>query len=139
MIFNMKEYMKEYNKQYYLANKERLRDISRRNYKRNKDFINKIKERGCQICGFRKYTDAICLHHKNPNEKEREIKDSLLQTSKKIKLIKEINKCILLCSNCHRHYHYLTGTSKKYKGKENLTDEEREFVNRVNLIKPLDL
>ena len=55
----------------------------------------------CQICGYYKYQGALDLHHLNPKTKEFGIGDKGYTRSwEKIKL--ELNKCILVCANCHR-------------------------------------
>lgn len=48
-----------------------------------------------------------CLefHHKNPKEKSFNISSMIGRLSKK-KILEEVKKCIVLCSNCHRKLHY---------------------------------
>lgn len=58
----------------------------------------------CYICGYNKCHQAFDFHHKDPSEKEFELCDFWLRKSWD-ELIKELNKCILLCSNCHREFH----------------------------------
>lgn len=58
----------------------------------------------CAICGYNKYLGALEFHHINPSEKEIGLKQSLSKLSKET-VEKEIDKCILLCSNCHREVH----------------------------------
>ena len=58
----------------------------------------------CQICGYNKCIKALELHHINPEEKEYTISGNLLNNSWQ-KLSKELEKCVLLCSNCHREVH----------------------------------
>ena len=48
--------------------------------------------------------DVFDLHHKEPTKKERNISDLMLGSWKKLE--KELDKCVLLCSNCHRITHY---------------------------------
>ncbi len=55
----------------------------------------------CQICGYQKYQGALELHHINKSEKGFGIGDKGYTRSwEKVKA--ELNKCILLCANCHR-------------------------------------
>ncbi len=55
----------------------------------------------CQVCGYRKYQGALDLHHLNPEEKDFGIGDKGYTRSwEKVKA--ELDKCILVCANCHR-------------------------------------
>ena len=58
--------------------------------------------RGCQVCGERA---SCCLefHHLDPTAKEYGIAGST--TRSWISLLTEIQKCVVLCSNCHKKYH----------------------------------
>ena len=58
----------------------------------------------CQQCGYDKYNGALEFHHINPNEKDFNV-GSLKSYSFTEKLKQELDKCILLCSNCHREVH----------------------------------
>lgn len=58
----------------------------------------------CARCGI--VSEHICIydfHHKDPNEKEFRLNNSLDYSWEK--LIIELNKCELLCANCHRIEH----------------------------------
>lgn len=58
----------------------------------------------CFICGYNRCNAALELHHKNPKEKDPKIKfGSTRRSFDKIK--KELDKCVLLCANCHREEH----------------------------------
>jgi len=74
--------------------------------KRNKTKLKAIKYLGnkCKLCGYNKCIQALEFHHINPNEKE--FKPSNMGTYKWDKVKIELNKCILLCANCHREIHY---------------------------------
>jgi hypothetical protein len=58
----------------------------------------------CQICGYDKCMGALDFHHIN-GEKEHNISTILIQL-KWERVKEELDKCILLCSNCHREVHY---------------------------------
>jgi len=57
----------------------------------------------CVECGYNDSLAALEFHHKNSNEKEFNISINSNKSWKTIK--KELDKCILLCSNCHRIEH----------------------------------
>lgn len=56
----------------------------------------------CCKCGYNKCEAALEFHHTDPNEK-----DFVLAGAKygKEKMLKELEKCILVCANCHREIH----------------------------------
>lgn len=66
--------------------------------------IVNLKGGCCQICSFKEYLGALEFHHVDPKTKDMGI--SRLAVDKITpKLLNEINKCVLVCSNCHRMIH----------------------------------
>jgi len=65
--------------------------------------LNELGNR-CSKCGYNKNTSALEFHHTEPEHKDFHI--SRANTTNLNKLRKEIDKCILLCANCHREEHY---------------------------------
>ena len=63
----------------------------------------------CRICGYSKCMAALHFHHKKGCEKKFHISQKV-GFMKIDNLKKEIDKCILLCSNCHAE---LTWPNKK--------------------------
>ncbi len=58
----------------------------------------------CQICGYLKCFDALEIHHRDPKEKSFAISaEGLTRSWDRVR--KEIEKCILICANCHREVH----------------------------------
>ena len=58
----------------------------------------------CEKCGYNKCIAALDFHHLNPLEKDFSIGNKGYTRSwENIK--KEIDKCILVCANCHREIH----------------------------------
>lgn len=58
----------------------------------------------CVRCGYNKYLEVLEFHHKNPSEKLFGIGQKGL-TRSWTKIQAEIDKCNLLCANCHREQH----------------------------------
>lgn len=58
----------------------------------------------CKLCGYNNCKQALEFHHLDPTLKEYRIAD--LITHKEDTIIKELEKCILVCANCHREIHY---------------------------------
>ena len=68
-------------------------------------FLAKIKEkRGgkCIRCGYNTCIKALEFHHIDPSKKDFTISNDNFKLQE---AVKEIKKCILLCSNCHREFH----------------------------------
>lgn len=77
----------------------------RQTYHRNKDYVNNLKKSGCcQKCGQKRYY-LLQYHHVNKQEKEYNV-SKLLSNASFDRILSEIDKCILLCCNCHRQFHY---------------------------------
>ena len=71
--------------------------------KRNKDFMREYKQNlKCEMCGYCKNPQILCFHH-NKGNKKFEL-NAIGMRSQKV-IIEEINKCIVLCPNCHAEIH----------------------------------
>jgi hypothetical protein len=67
-----------------------------------RELLDKIKmETGCIECGYKKHPVALDFDHIDPTKKEFTIGVSYASVSLK-RLYKEIDKCQVLCANCHR-------------------------------------
>jgi len=65
--------------------------------------IRQRKNNGCVICGYDKCKSALDFHHVEPK-----IKSFSLIRKRRLSLnewLTELDKCALLCSNCHREMH----------------------------------
>jgi DNA-binding CsgD family transcriptional regulator len=76
-----------------------------RDWKRNlKKSLVEYKGSKCEMCGYDRCIEALEFHHSDPNKKDFSISTKLFGIEK---MKKEVDKCLLLCSNCHREKHYL--------------------------------
>ena len=74
--------------------------------KEKQDYVNKYKiEKGCECCGYNKCSAALEFHHPNDDKWEKG-KRAINVTWSYNRINDEINKCKVLCANCHREYHY---------------------------------
>lgn len=80
----------------YAITKDKLRKKVRQ------EIIDYKKQKGCAICAFSD-PRALDFHHKN-NDKEFSIGNWISKGSRK-KVWEEIEKCTILCANCHRIMH----------------------------------
>ena len=96
---------KEYRKEHYEKNKQKY--VQKANlYSQNfKVWFTEIKkELSCEKCGESRHW-VLDFHHTNPAEKDMEISNLVRRSSKK-RLMNEVDKCIVLCANCHRDLHF---------------------------------
>lgn len=74
--------------------------------KRNRKLAYYFAQEGggcCQKCGYNDSVAALDFHHINPDEKE--YNPAYTVVSGNLELARyELDKCILICSNCHREY-----------------------------------
>lgn len=77
--------------------KQKAREYSNRNKEKYRELKNKSV---CGRCGF---SNPISLqfHHRNPSDKKFTISHSLSGTYSWNTILKEIEKCDVLCANCH--------------------------------------
>lgn len=79
--------------------------VSIDNKKRQRNIKQKcvdLKGGKCVVCGYNKYLAALDFHHLDPSKKSFSVTG---YTTTWEKIVVELNKCILLCSNCHRAVH----------------------------------
>ena len=104
---NRKDGLQNYCK---LCNTEKSKLHSKINREFARKFCNKVKSRfGCFKCGLKEHY-LLDFHHLVKTDKRNNVSILVAKTSGKpsIKKIKdEIRKCIILCANHHREFHYL--------------------------------
>ncbi len=104
----------EYKRQWYKKNPERVKLINKkwrdRNpekclqiYEMNKRILHDLKINGCAICGYAKCDGSLEFHHVNSKGRKFNIKIARMANKN---LVGELNKCILLCRNCHGEIHW---------------------------------
>lgn len=82
----------------YHANGGRERQKDRRATVRR--FISRFKlQRGCKVCGYRAYAEALDFDHVRGTKK---YDIASCGNIRREELLLEIAKCDVLCSNCHR-------------------------------------
>lgn len=75
----------------------------------NKRMAVEYKGGECEECGYDKYIGALEFHHTDPTQKDLRFVSFTGWSEKRIKT--ELDKCKLLCSNCHREEHGLRNKS----------------------------
>jgi len=59
----------------------------------------------CSICGYNKNIASLEFHHINNEHKTLNLSSTDMKNNNLSILLEEIDKCVLLCSNCHREHH----------------------------------
>lgn len=88
--------------EYYLTHKSVIRKNAKNYQEKMRAFVNSFKKDGCVLCGEK---DIACLDLHHIGNKEFTIAHEITNLSKD-KIKAEIDKCVTLCSNCHRKLHY---------------------------------
>lgn len=100
------EYNRRWNKEYYKNHKEAEK---LRTAKRKAEIVSwflRLKSRfHCKICGEK---EIVCLDFHHVKKTQKDFSLGLLKRDGwgREKIIKEIDKCVVLCSNCHRKLHH---------------------------------
>ena len=79
----------------------------------------------CIFCGYNKYEGALDFHHVNESAKNFGLSEKGM-TRSWARIKEELDKCILVCANCHRELH----------GKKLQLPTEMLVENGVNCGKP---
>jgi hypothetical protein len=106
MSFDKVKYQKEYVAKHYLKNKEIYKNRARENTQkyriRNRKFVNSIKEQQqCCDCSGKFIACQLDFDHISEN-KERNVSKLVNVGASLSKILKEIEKCDVVCANCHR-------------------------------------
>ena len=98
------EFSLQGNGYYYSWCKEcQKENIYDRQIKRKIECVN-YKGGKCIVCNYNKYIGSLDFHHLDPSQKEFNI--ARLKGYKLSTLSKELDKCVLLCKNCHSEFHH---------------------------------
>lgn len=105
LTYKCKDCTNKYSKKHYGDNRGYYLKKAKKNNQKYKDFWTEyFKSKSCLCCGETE-SCTFDFHHLDPREKEYNISNMLSRKFTKEKVLKEIDKCVLLCSNCHRKVH----------------------------------
>ena len=83
--------------------------------KRIRQMAIEYKGGECELCGYNHCIEALEIHHNNSSGKDFSISEKGY-TRSWTKVKEELNKCMLLCANCHREIHALSAASTGNRG-----------------------
>ena len=75
-------------------------------YRRSELKMRCVQYKGgkCEACGYCRCREALEFHHRNPRHKDFSISTAWARQGW-AKIRAELDKCLLLCANCHREVH----------------------------------
>jgi hypothetical protein len=89
----------------YHEHKQRyLAKAATRTWERRQAVDSDKLHRGCLICGYRDRATALTHHHLDPAVKRFAIGQKIMHVSLE-EILEEIQKCVVLCRNCHAILH----------------------------------
>src|SRR2546423_3751274 len=122
MPYKTVEEIRAYGRAYYQRNRERL---LQQQAEKNKRFAEKRRRwlsdykssLSCARCG-ESHPATLTFHHRDPSEKSFEIGNMLTRKVGLKRLLAEIQKCEVLCANCHskEHWSYLCKRAEGTQG-----------------------
>jgi hypothetical protein len=102
---------KELTQSHYKRNKQQYFEKNLRSFKKRREFAREIKNRSCADCGVKYPYYVMDFDHREDEKKEYEL-NSIEKMSINV-LKREIAKCDVVCSNCHRERTYQRRITKE--------------------------
>lgn len=99
-----REARRAYERGWYARNKRARISANERWEQRNREFYRAVKKSSkCAACGE---SESCCLefHHLDPSKKDGHI-SHMVRHWGKARMLAEIAKCVIVCSNCHAKIH----------------------------------
>lgn len=97
---------REYQKKHYLSKTQYYKDKAAERRKALKKQFDELKlDLRCESCG-ESHIACLDFHHLNPEEKDMNVSRAVADGWGLERIKKEIEKCKVLCANCHRKLHY---------------------------------
>ena len=88
----------------YADRAEYLKEAVQKRRRRIREMALEYKGKQCAICGYNKCIQALEFHHLEDGDKDFGI--SAKGYTRSLDHVKvELDKCVLLCANCHREVH----------------------------------
>lgn len=105
-MYSDPEKQRLYGRKHYRDNKQYYIDKQVERKKRIRDwFLEYRKSLKCVVCG-EDHPACLDFHHNDPSIKEKGVTEMVWRSWSKSRIIREIEKCTVMCSNCHRKFHY---------------------------------
>ena len=100
-----REYKRAYDREWYRKHAKQVRARNAAQYRALHQWYEKYKiGLACQRCG-ENYPATLIFHHRNQNDKEFSIAQAVHKGWSIERIVKETEKCDVLCTNCHKRLH----------------------------------
>jgi hypothetical protein len=101
-----KQKNKEYSRRYYEKNKKKVQEATNKVRRAGRAVFKEFKARlSCIQCG-ENHPATLDFHHHTPHPDNIKISKLLADGRFSFAIEEIMNKCVVLCSNCHRKHHY---------------------------------
>jgi len=101
----IKEQIKKRSKIYRDNHQIEIKQRRKQNKIKIKIILKELKTNGCSICGYNNNHSVLEFHHVNPNDKKFQIAHGIRNHTNE-RVAEELNKCILMCANCHKEIEF---------------------------------
>ena len=100
MSANDPEYHRAYKQKHYAENKQRYIDQAAARREKLAEEVRLLKSKPCCDCGVQYAWWVMQFDHRDPAQKESYV-SHLVRDYKRKKVFEEIEKCDVVCANCH--------------------------------------
>jgi hypothetical protein len=112
MPFRNREYRLVYRRKWYAKNrKSENAHVKRRKLEIKKWFFEYKSNLSCSKCE-ENHPATLEFHHKRDQKKDKAIGNMVADGCSIKKILEEVKKCEVLCSNCHKKFHFDEKTNK---------------------------
>jgi hypothetical protein len=90
-----------------MRHQEKIKENKDYSYEIYKKIMKELKINGCSICGYNKTEAALHFHHVVSKGHKHGLSIKRIIKGSNTKIKNELNRCMLLCCNCHNEIHDL--------------------------------
>lgn len=103
---------KKAQQKHFQKNKEKYKEQLYARRKRNLEYVLEVKKNNPCSCG-ESHPACLDFHHRNEKDKDKGISHAVYYWGLE-RLKKEIEKCDVICANCHRKLHWVEPKDKYF-------------------------
>ena len=94
----------------------------RMKYQQKKEIVQQLKSTQCCAKCHENRGYMLDYHHIDPSVKEDTVARMISNNYTLDRVYAEIEKCVVLCSNCHREFHYFASQNDEFTIQDYLSD-----------------